>query len=232
MCGRYSIATKEQKLADRFNIDLGPNYMPTYNAAPTQLLPVISDQSPEGLSMFHWGLIPFWTKGKSSSTKLINARSETIEEKAAFREAFKYRHCLVPADSYFEWKMVGKKAKVPYRILLHDESIFCFAGLWEESSDLHGHYAYSFTIITAKAPAKLAHLHHRVPVILNRSDEGKWLDQDLPLLERRELLKPFPAEEMKYYPISSRVNSPNVNEPSLLNEVKAADQFGNFTLFD
>ena len=110
MCGRYTIIAKAEEIEKRFNVEVPEVYAPRYNAAPSQILPVITNQNPEGLSFFHWGLIPRWAKDKSISSKLINARAETITEKASFKNAMKHRRCLVLADGFYEWKPTGKKS--------------------------------------------------------------------------------------------------------------------------
>ena len=109
MCGRYTIIAKAEEIEKRFNVHVPESYQPRYNAAPTQILPVITNSSPDGLSFFHWGLIPKWAKDKSISSKLINARAETLTEKVSFKNALQQRRCLVLADGFYEWKRSSKK---------------------------------------------------------------------------------------------------------------------------
>ena len=231
MCGRYTLVKPAKEVSERFGVEVGKPYQPRYNAAPTQLMPVITSDSPEGLSWFHWGLVPAWSKDKAVSLKLINARAETLEEKASFRNALKRRRCLVPADGFYEWKPVGKKSKVPYRITLLQEELFAFAGLWEEYEDEEGNMVHTFTIVTTDANASLQSLHGRMPVILTKQAEKEWLNPELEVEQLKELLQPYPANKTRFYTVSSQVNNATLDAPSLIQPAPAADQFGNYTLF-
>ena len=232
MCGRYTIIAKAEEIEKRFNVEVPEAYQPRYNAAPTQILPVITNQQPDGISFFHWGLIPSWAKDKSISSKLINARSETITEKASFRNAVKQRRCLVLADGFYEWKKTSKKAKVPYRILLSDESLFAFAGLWEEYEDEDEQVIHTFTIITTSANSTISGIHERMPVILEPNTERTWLDQSQPAENHLDLLKPYSPEKTKYHAVSPLVNSVRNDDDRLIKPAPPADQFGNLSLFD
>ena len=117
MCGRYSLAKSKIELEDRFQAEMLEDFKPRYNIAPSQLVPVITSDSPKGFSHFYWGITPAFAKNKPVANKLINARAETITEKVSFKNAFKKHRCLVPADGFYEWKKVGKKTKVPYRFV-------------------------------------------------------------------------------------------------------------------
>ena len=231
MCGRYTLVKPAKEISDRFGVEVGKNYQPRYNAAPTQLMPVITADAPQGLSWFYWGLIPAWSKDKSVSLKLINARAETLEEKASFRNALKRRRCLVPADGFYEWKVVGKKSKVPYRITLLQEELFAFAGLWEEYEDEEGQMVHTFTIVTTEANSALQSLHSRMPVVLSRQAEKAWLSPDTDPKDLSALLQPYSASKTRFYTVSSQVNNPGVDAPALIQPAPAADQFGNYTLF-
>ena len=231
MCGRYTLVKPAKEISDRFGVEVGKNYQPRYNAAPTQLMPVITADAPQGLSWFYWGLIPAWSKDKSVSLKLINARAETLEEKASFRNALKRRRCLVPADGFYEWKVVGKKSKVPYRITLLQEELFAFAGLWEEYEDEEGQMVHTFTIVTTEANNALQSLHSRMPVVLSKQAEKAWLSPDTDPQHLSALLQPYSASKTRFYTVSSQVNNPAVDTPTLIQPAPAADQFGNYTLF-
>ena len=231
MCGRYTLVKKAEDIAKRFKVDVGPAYKPRFNAAPTQLLPVITTDSPEGLSWFYWGLIPSWSKDKSISTKLINARAETISEKASFRTALQKRRCIIPADGFYEWKPVSKKGKVPYRITLLNEELFSFAGLWEEYEDDEGDTVHTFTIITTQANSTLQNIHERMPVILKKEAEGIWLDKKTGPENLKEILQPYNRDATRFYTVSAKVNQAATDDPSLILPAPAADQFGNYTLF-
>ena len=232
MCGRYTIIAKAEEIEKRFNVEVPESYSPTYNAAPTQILPVITNKSPEGLSLFHWGLIPKWAKDKNIGSKLINARSESITEKASFKDAFKQRRCLVIADSFYEWKRSSKKSKIPYRILLNTKELFAFAGLWEEYEDNDQNMVHTFTIITTSANPAISKIHERMPVILAPESEQIWLNSSVSTEEHINLLKPYDEQKIDNYPISPMVNSVSNNNPQLIKPTPPTDQFGNLTLFD
>ena len=232
MCGRYTIIAKAEEIEKRFNVEVPESYKPRYNAAPTQILPVITNDRPERLSFFHWGLIPGWAKDKSISTKLINARSETISEKASFKNALKYRRCLVIADGFYEWKKSTKKSKIPYRIFLNTKELFAFAGLWEEYEDDDQNTVHTFTIITTTANSSISKIHDRMPVILEPQLEKSWLDPEFSSEDRINLLKPLNDNKIDYHPISPLVNSVSNDHPQLILPAPPADQFGNLSLFD
>lgn len=232
MCGRYTVIAKAEEIEKRFDVEVPTTYAQRYNAAPTQKLPVITNENPAGLSFFNWGLIPKWAKDKTISSKLINARAETISEKASFKNALKQRRCLVIADGFYEWKRVSKKSKIPYRILLESKELFAFAGLWEEYEDEDQNQVHTFSIVTTTANATISKIHERMPVILEPKSEQIWLSSSASTEEHLNLLKPYNDTEMEYYSISPMVNSVVNDSPNLILPAPPADQFGNLTLFD
>src|ERR1039457_679668 len=147
MCGRYSFAIEDELIKERFGVTVrSAVYKPRYNAAPAQDLAVISNDAPDTLSFFRWGLIPFWAKDASTGYKMINAKAETILEKPSFRNAFKSRRCLVLSDGFYE---LGKdQDKIPYRITLKGGIPFAMAGIWEKWASPDGEIIHSFSIIT------------------------------------------------------------------------------------
>ena len=232
MCGRYTVVADANKLKDRFNADVTDNYVKRYNAAPSQLLPVITSVNPAGFSFFYWGLVPDWSKNKSISGKLINARADTIAEKVSFRTALHSRRCLVPADGFYEWKKMTKKSKIPYRFILNEQKPFAFAGLWEEYENEEQEMVHTFTIITTEANEVVKPVHDRMPVILTPETEKLWMNNDTSEQELLEILTPYPAGEMGHYAVTSKVNNPANDDPDLIEPAPAADQFGNYSLFD
>jgi putative SOS response-associated peptidase YedK len=231
MSGRYSIGSKAEKLVKRFKVDPTPACRPHYNAAPTQLLPVITSDSPEGLSFFYWGMVPAWSNNRSVSQKLINARAETLAEKATFKSAFQHRRCLIPADGFYEWKAIGKKTKVPYRFALRDDQLFAFAGIWDEFEASDGVLHHTFVIITTEANPLVHPIHDRMPVILHPEDERLWINPKTPLEQLQHTLRPYEADLMKNYSVSPEVNNIRNDYEGLLRHVPPADQHGNYTLF-
>lgn len=231
MCRRYSISPTAAELAERFDIDVPEAYRSRYNAAPTQILPVITDDNPEGLSFFYWGVVPKFAKNKSLSHKLYNTKAETFIQKATASKALRQRRCLVPADGFYDWKNVSKKGVVPYRFVLEGQKTFAFAGVWEEYEDDEEGMVYTFSIITTEANAITREMSPNMPAIIAREDEKKWLNNDLNVDECTKLLKPFPAQMMNSFTVSSLLNNLENDKPELLRPAPAADQFGNYTLF-
>ena len=217
MCGRYSFAPELKIVNEHYDIKINDGDLePNYNCAPSQKLPVISNDAPHELSKYAWGLIPFWAKDKSIAYKIINARGETLNEKPAFRNAFKSRRCLVIADAFYEWKKIaGSKEKIPYRIFLPQHPVFSMAGIWETWKNQEGELIKSFSIITITPNELMAEIHDRMPVILSKEDEKIWLESNDPG-RLKELIKPFPAKQMDAYRISTLVNSPRNNGSDII----------------
>jgi putative SOS response-associated peptidase YedK len=214
MCGRYSFVVEDQMIWERFGVSVrSAIYKAKYNCAPTQDLAVITNEEPEVLNFFRWGLIPFWAKDPAIGNKLINAKAETLLEKPSFKNAFLKRRCLVPADSFYEWKKNG--VKVPHRILRKDGQPFAMAGLWEKWASPGGESVRSFTIITIGPNAAIEKIHDRMPVILPESDERQWLESNDPM-ELHSLLQPCPPELLRAYPVSALVNAPQNDVPEIV----------------
>jgi len=217
MCGRYTLKTPINVLAERFDLDdYSSSLSPSYNIAPTQEVAAIVEEGEERkLETFRWGLIPSWSKDPSIGNKMINARAETVSEKPSFRSAFKKRRCLIVADGFYEWQKTDG-GKQPFHIKMNDSSPFAFAGLWE-AWDKDGEEIRSCSIITTDANDLMNEIHHRMPVILHPENYGVWIDSGFEEKEAlMDLLKPYPSDEMEAYAVSRRVNKPSNNEPSVL----------------
>lgn len=214
MCGRFQLSVKGKQISERFNVEVFDElYKPNYNCAPSQRLPVIMNDKPDKLSFFQWGLIPFWAKDPKIGFRNINTRSETISEKLSFKNAFKKRRCLIPANGFYEW--TKNNDKTPFRIFLKDEQLFAIAGIWETWKDAECRIINSFSIITTVANSLVAEIHNRMPVILKPEDEDIWLmENDETLL--KSLLKPFSEVNMEAYAISKKVNSPINNDSEII----------------
>lgn len=217
MCGRYGFAADGDAIIDRFELPSDTlDFKPRYNIAPTQFLPVITNQGEKKLEIMKWGLIPFWAKDIRIGNKMINARAEGIEIKPAFRKPLRSQRCLVPATYFIEWKRDGKE-KVPYLIKLKDKEIFAFAGLFDEVKDADGKPLRSYTIITTEPNSYMEQIHDRMPVILKKEDEYKWLNPDIHEPDQLlPFLKPYSAEDMEAYIISSKVNNPFFDDEELI----------------
>jgi len=232
MIDRYSITASAEKISERFFAEVLSSYTPKYNAAPTQLLPVITHSTPQGVSTFYWGTSPEWSKNKTLAEKIINVRTESILEKPTLKKAMVKTRCIIPADGFYAWKKVGKKTAIPYRFVAIDQELFSFAGTWEEFEDSEGNELHTFSLITTTANEMVATVQERMPVMLTRAAEKIWMDKESGESELISVLVPYPAEKMNYYPVSPRIHDSSVNFPSLIVPTPPADQFGNLTLFD
>lgn len=218
MCGRFTL-TQPAQIAAAFGLDnfapVEPEfYTPRFNVAPTQRIVVIPtrDMQREARRM-RWGLVPRWAKDMSIGARLINARSESIDTKPAFREAFRQRRCLIPADGFYEW-LQTPRGKQPYRIVLASGALFAFAGLWERWRDPHGDPLDSCCIITCEPNELAAKFHNRMPVIIAAEDYDTWLTGSPE--QALALLRPYPPETMRAYPVSTGVNRPGNDTPELV----------------
>jgi putative SOS response-associated peptidase YedK len=210
MCGRYRLSRRKQLVEEYFDTDSGEEeWVPRYNIAPTQLIPVIRQHPKEPrreLSLVRWGLIPSWAKDSSGAARMINARSETAATKPAFRDALRFRRCLIPADGFYEWQRAGK-TKQPYCFEINEGELFAFAGIWERWKDSSGQWVKSCSILTTAPNAATSAVHDRMPVILDRGDYDPWLDPGMTNVEAAsEMLKPCDAVLMRCYPVSTRIN--------------------------
>ena len=225
MCGRFSLTKEEEAINERFKLFGSKDpYIPRYNGAPTQNMGVILNSDQKYLAQLKWGLIPSWSKDISVGSKMINARSESVQTKPSFRNAYRQQRCLVPSDGFFEWKR--DKSKIPYYISLPNHELYAMAGIWEEWKNPQGVVIKSFSILTCESNSQMAELHHRMPVILNPKDESEWLNND-DVSALNQLLKPFKGK-MEIYQVSKQVNSVANDKPELL--VKHED--GQISLFD
>ncbi len=223
MCGRYTITATAQKLAELFDVEVPPEYQPQYNAAPTQQLPVISNLQKRKISLYEWGIWPQWAQAQGSSQRLINARAETVAEKATFTNLFKRRRCLVVADGYYEWKKFTRQntadKKVPHRILLRDDQPFTFAGLWDTYQNESEEEMPSFVIITVAASPSIADIHDRMPAILDTETADFWLSDSEDYEGMADILRPYPDEALKAYAVSAQVNSVKNNQKTLIQPI-------------
>jgi putative SOS response-associated peptidase YedK len=218
MCGRYTLTALLEDILSEFDCTTSIEcLLPRYNIAPSQNLPVIiqnRDTKKRELALMQWGLIPSWAKTFESSYNTINAKAETLIEKPLYRSLIKRKRCLIPADSFYEWQE-GPSPKQPWRFMLKDEKVFGFAGLFDEwhSKEDVGISIKTFTIITTQPNELVSPIHNRMPVIIKPEHYEAWLDttseNPLPLLS---FLEPYPANEMKSYKVSTRVNNTRVDD--------------------
>ncbi len=220
MCGRFSFTMDMDELQEAFpGVDFGLYFDKSYNIAPSQNIMAITNVNSKNAGLFHWGLIPSWSKDKKIGYKMINARSETLAEKPSFKNAYKKQRCLIPADGFYEWKK-ETTTKTPFHIRMKSGKPFAFAGLWEKWQNPTEGIIYSCTIITTEANSLVKQVHHRMPVILAPEKYDVWLDPEIQQpAELGKLLVPFDADKMTSYPVSAMVNSPKNNTPDCVKPV-------------
>lgn len=211
MCGRYTLTLSPEQLQEAIPGLITPTDMaPRYNIAPSQPVAVVPNDGQHRLDFYLWGLIPSWAKEPSISSRMINARGETLIEKPSFRSAFRRRRCLIPADGFYEWKQnPGSKSKTPMYIKMKSGEPFAFAGLWENWNSPDGSNILSCTIITTTPNALVEPIHNRMPVILPREAYDRWLEPgEANPADLQELIRPYPAQAMTAYAVSTLVNRP------------------------
>jgi putative SOS response-associated peptidase YedK len=232
MIERYSITASAGQIAERFSVDVPEFYHARYNAAPTQLLPVITSASPKGISLFYWGISPEWSKNKMLSEKIINLPTAFFEEKPALKRAIKKSRCIIPADGFYIWKKVGKKTSIPYRFVASQNEIFSFAGLWEEFEDTDGNEIQTFKIITTESDSVMASFSETMPLILSRENESIWLDDNHSEGDFLALLNANSSITINNYPVSPVISNIGQDLASMILPTPPSDQHGNLTLFD
>ncbi len=216
MCGRFTLTSTPELLARRFGLGEAPaGLVPRFNIAPSQDVATIRarENGTRVLEMRRWGLVPSWARDPKIGNRMINARSETVSEKPAFREAYRSQRCLVPADGFYEWA-AGKSPRQPYHIGLADGGPFAIAALWERWSHGDTDPIDSCTLLTTRANARLTAVHDRMPVILDPADHALWLDPSVrggePL---HALLRPLADDRIAIQPVSRHVNDPRHDDP-------------------
>jgi putative SOS response-associated peptidase YedK len=228
MCGRVIQSSGPLRLAIVDGLDVSDSRMgnvpPRYNAAPSQELLVIRQNHKTGersMDLIKWGLIPHWCQDPKGGTKPINAKAESASRLPMFKDAYAVRRCIVPVDGFFEWRAIkGARARQPYAIALNDGSPFGLAGLWENWRNPNTEeWERTCAIITVPSNELVGQIHNRMPAILEPKSYNRWLGVER---DPHELLIRYPSERMTIWPISTRVNKPENDDPSLLDRVTGA----------
>lgn len=222
MCGRYARRSTRKAIADYFGIsaDSLPEFSQSYNVAPQTFQPVVRlnrDTGEREIALMRWGLVPFWAKDGKAAFATINAKHETVATSPSFREAMKHRRCLVPADAFYEWQKLDAKTKQPFAIALKSGEPYGFAGLWERWKDSRTKESLeTFTIITTDPNELVEPLHNRMPVVIEPKDYDRWLAPADPGRLPIDLLRPYPADEMRAWKVDSRVGNVRNDDAELL----------------
>ena len=215
MCGRFALKAPKAELIDHFDLAACDDYPIRYNIAPGTNIPVIR-RSPEGQRVLHllrWGLIPHWAKDPTIGARLNNARSESVTEKPAFRDAFRRRRCLVPADGFYEWKTEGK-IKQPFYFSAVSSAPLALAGVWESWTAPDGTIVRTACILTTQANALMAPVHDRMPVIVGKEHWGAWLGD--PVENVVALMKPCASENLQAWAVDRRVGRSGEDDAALV----------------
>lgn len=223
MCGRFILTADPGMLKETYPwLEVSGEFNPRYNVAPTQPVATVPNNGQNRLDFFIWGLVPSWAKDFSIGNRLINARAETLAEKPSFRAAYRRRRCLILADGFYEWRReTTSKGKTPFLFRMKGDNPFAFAGLWEVWNSKDGSEIYTCTIITTEANELVGQIHNRMPVILHPDSHALWLDPgEKSPLELNDLLKPFPSDKMRAYPVSKLVNNPKNDELACIQPVE------------
>ncbi len=222
MCGRYYRRSDKQKIAEAFRTGVPTTFeiLPSYNVAPQTFQPVVAlnrKSLERELLQMRWGLVPYWASDLKVGYSTINAKAETLTTSPVFREAFKRRRCLVPADGFFEWRPAGKKTKDAFAFALKDGSLFALAGLFDVWKDKKtGEALFSYSIITTDPNELLEPFHNRMPVIVRPADYERWIGPAEPDRLPADLLRPFPDELMAAWKVSPAVGNVKNDEPALI----------------
>jgi putative SOS response-associated peptidase YedK len=213
MCGRFVLCSPTKTIIEEFRIDkTNLEYIPSYNIAPTQNIIIVKTDGTRILTQCKWGFVPSWAKDPSAGHSMINARAETLADKPAFRDAFKYQRCLIVADGFFEWKKI--KTKTPVYIRLKSGKPFGFAGLYSIWKSPEGEDIHTCAIITTDSNELVSSIHDRMPAIISREHYDLWLDPKKFDKEKLlSLLAPYNPSEMEWYTVTNKVNSPSYNSP-------------------
>ncbi len=222
MCGRFALKLPPAELITRFGLTECADFEPRFNIPPGTDIPVIR-RSPEGARVLHllrWGLVPHWAKDPTIGNRLANARGESVADKPAFREAFRKRRCLVPADGFYEWKTEGRN-KQPYYFSHLSGAPLVLAGLWESWRAPDGTILRTVCLITTSANALMAPIHDRMPVLLNPTDWATWLEGSME--QAAQLIAPYADGALQCWPVDRRLNRPTEVGAGLIERVNSLE---------
>lgn len=224
MCGRFTITKGLTHWAEYAGYAAPETeFGPRFNICPGQFAPVaLLEDGKRIIKLMRWGLVPFWAKDEKIAYKTINARAETLWERASFKHAVKRRRCLILADGFYEWKK-AEDGKLPYYIYMANRDMFAMAGLWEKWDNGDDSPLHTFTIVTTMPNELVSKVHNRMPVILSAQAQEAWLNPDTPQAELGQLLAFYPAGEMGIHPVDRAVNNPKNDNPNLVDHETAGN---------
>lgn len=221
MCGRYTMLADQMKVRQRFELTgVIPGFKKSYNIAPgQQILAIIHDGKKRRAGYLRWGLVPFWAQDEKVGYKMINARSETIHQKPSFKHLLGRKHCLIVADSFYEWQKTdnSKQAK---RISVKQKNLFAFAGLWEKWEH-KGEKLFTCTLLTRESNSFMQPIHHRMPIILPEKEETNWLQLDASPFKVKQYVEELVPEQLTDYNVSNYVNHAKHNDQTCIEPMNA-----------
>ena len=221
MCGRFGLTRPDRLKLERFGVTGFPELIPRYNIAPgAEVLIVRERTGGREATLVKWGLVPWWADDASMGSRMANARADTAFVKPAFRDPMRLRRCLIPVDVFYEWQAIPRqKAKQPFAVALKGGEPFALGGIWDswkpKGAD-GSRTVTTFAVLTTDPNSLLAPIHDRMPVIVAAGRYAPWLDARTPEPGLREIVQPFPSDEMEAWPISTRVNKADADDASLL----------------
>jgi putative SOS response-associated peptidase YedK len=224
MCGRYLITSTPEAMRALFKYLEQPNFPPRYNVAPTQPIPIVRlHEGQRQFALVRWGLIPAWVKDPKTFSLILQARSDSVVDKPSFKNAMKYRRCLIPADGFYDWNEATNPRK-PYVVRPKHGGPIAFAGLWEAWVGPNGEEMETAAVITADANRTLRPIHHRMPVVIPEQAFDLWLDcRNVDALTAAALLTPAPEDLFEAYEISTAVNRVANDSPELIRPVQRGE---------
>lgn len=232
MYDRYTISATGDELEKSFGIKVPSSYKPSFNAAPTSLLPVLTMQHPEKVALFRWGFISSLSNNKSISPKLFNLSALSVFERPMYREALAMNRCVILADGFYAWKQVSKKQRIPQYFYFPNRTPFGIAGIWEASEDLEGHELFAFNMLTTPSNTLMRGFQEDMPIILSNDQIEKWLQPDPDMEVLKTISTMVSTQGIQIHPVSPRIENPHVNDEDLIKATTPSDQFGNYTLFN
>ncbi|WP_421877034.1 SOS response-associated peptidase [Marinoscillum sp.] len=231
MYDRYTIFCEKPELEKFMNAELPVDTFVSYNAGPTQPLPVVALNRQDMIQFFHWGQTQQMANNKALSPRLFNLTKDSAFQRPAYKKAIEKSRCLIAANGFYVWKQLSKKQKAPYFCYQQHHTPFGIAGIYEEFEDLDGNLSHTFNMITVPAQARLGSYSEDMPAILNKQMSEKWLNEELTLDDVSELLDQVTDEKLFMHAVSPRITELENNDQSLIQAAAPSDQFGNYTLF-
>lgn len=231
MYDRYAIYSQTEAIEKHFNAKFKGAHKANFNAAPCQLLPIITAESPEMIQHFYWGMPPQMANNKSLSTRLINLPGATAMAKPITRNLMISQRCVILADGFFVWKQLSKKQKVPYFCYLPNRQTIAIAGIWEKFDDLENYHSHTFNMLTHDSIGNMLSYQEDLPMILTKEELKVWLNTHTRREEIESIVSKKRFSDISLHAVNPLISDINLNSSKLIEPAPPSDQFGNYTLF-